>query len=29
MQMVARPAKPVSVEAVATPPQRYVPAGAD
>ena len=29
MQTVARPSKPISVEALATPPQRYVPAGAD
>ncbi len=29
MQTVARPSKPISVEALATPPQWYVPAGAD
>ena len=29
MQTVTRPSKPISVEALATPPQRYVPAGAD
>ena len=29
MQTVARPSKPTSVEALAAPPQRYVPAGAE
>jgi hypothetical protein len=29
MQTVARPSKPISVEALASPPQRYGPAGAD
>jgi hypothetical protein len=29
MQTVARPSKPISMEALASPPQRYAPAGAD